>query len=401
MRVAVRAPAVAAAKANGKAEDRDEAKADSKGRARMYKSLEESLAAIGTVDSELDPVARKACTADFEFFVPLGPPRRGDWLAQHKERGQTFNTYARRMKPPMSPSKSTDTVLLVPMGSSFSQGVAEQFLPFLLRHCASFFSGMRVDLVPQPLSLRSISHRLNDFGHKQYLIGDLFEMLHKETCRHRTAFCRLGITMEDIYPGDEWNYVYGQAKPMERVGVFSFARHSPLFYRGVHASDAGILLTRLQRMTWLRLCIRTMVHETCHMFGILHCVYFQCIMNGNNGPGDSAGRSSFMCPVCLRKILHALSFSPGFRGALTRYSAILESWCCISAEFDNDATEDEGEQGTPVQADIAWLERRLRHLCVEPPPGAALGRGNAQAVARTCRGGVQGVAEAPRQAEEK
>ena len=24
--------------------------------------------------------------------------------------------------------------------------------------------------------------------------------------------------MEDIYPGEEWNYVFGQAKPMERVG---------------------------------------------------------------------------------------------------------------------------------------------------------------------------------------
>ena len=30
--------------------------------------------------------------------------------------------------------------------------------------------------------------------------------------------------------------------------------------------------------------------------------------NGSNGPADSAGRCSFLCPVCLRKLLLALSF---------------------------------------------------------------------------------------------
>ena len=61
-------------------------------------------------------------------------------------------------------------------------------------------------------------NRMNDFMHEQYLIADLFDALHSETRSHRKAYCRLGITMEDIYPGEEWNYVFGQAKPMERVG---------------------------------------------------------------------------------------------------------------------------------------------------------------------------------------
>ena len=43
-------------------------------------------------------------TPDLEFFKVLGIPRRGDWLAEHKEVGQRYTTYQRRMKPPLTPS---------------------------------------------------------------------------------------------------------------------------------------------------------------------------------------------------------------------------------------------------------------------------------------------------------
>ena len=157
-------------------------------------------------------------TPNLEFFRPLGRPRRGDWLAEKKETGQTYTTYSRRMKPPMTPTKHTDTILLVPMGQSFSDGIAIRFLSYLVDYCAAFFSGMTIDVFKKPLSLARARKRMNDFNHDQYLIEDLFEALHTETRSHRKAYCRLGITMEDIYPGEEWNYVFGQAKPMERVG---------------------------------------------------------------------------------------------------------------------------------------------------------------------------------------
>jgi hypothetical protein len=34
----------------------------------------------------------------------------------------------------------------------------------------------------------------------------------------------MGITLNDIYPGDNWNFVYGWAKYKARVGIFSFLR---------------------------------------------------------------------------------------------------------------------------------------------------------------------------------
>lgn len=116
--------------------------------------------------------------------------------------------------------KCTDTILLVPFGN-FTVGVAEHFLPFLLEYCQAFFPGMSVECLEKPLSLAKVGmlelqgthwmedsltwisscqcevqKRQNDFGHDQYLIGDLFEALNKHTLSHRKAYCRLGITIE-------------------------------------------------------------------------------------------------------------------------------------------------------------------------------------------------------------
>ncbi|CAE7593755.1 AMZ2 [Symbiodinium natans] len=333
-------------------------------RSATFKSIEECISAAGKVEEEPDPVTRAACTLNLEFFKPLGQPRRGDWLAEKKETGQTYTTYSRRMKPPMTPTKHTDTILLVPMGSSFSEGIAVKFLSYLVDYCAAFFSGMTLDILDKPLSLAKARKRMNDFNHEQYLIADLFEALHSETRSHRKAYCRLGITMEDIYPGEEWNYVFGQAKPMERVGVFSFARHSPFFYHGLHASQVSGSASHDQQAIWLRACMRTMVHETCHMFGILHCVYFHCLMNGSNGPQDTAGRSSFMCPVCLRKLLLALSYSPAATGAIPRYQAILQAMGRVLEDF---GSQEDSEEIQELTADIAWLNKRLGSLADSSP----------------------------------
>lgn len=45
-----------------------------------------------------------------------------------------------------------------------------------------------------------------------------------KTCIPNDAYCVMGITLKDIYPGPNWNYVYGWATYKARVGIFSFAR---------------------------------------------------------------------------------------------------------------------------------------------------------------------------------
>merc|ERR1712050_454162 len=101
-----------------------------------------------------------------------------------------------------------------------------------------------------------------------------------------------------------------------------------------------------------------MVHETCHMFGVLHCVYWHCLMNGSNGPSDSAG-ASFLCPVCLRKLMHALR---GLVGPVTvttineRYASMLAALQHLLCEMDPDG------ESQDLAKEFEWLENRRAQL---------------------------------------
>jgi len=312
---------------------------------------------------------------DAQFFKLLSKPRPGDWLETHEELGQSFPQYAKRMHPKSGgclPRPACDGLLICPVGNSFDSEIGQMFMPHLIKYCDAFFSGMLVEVLEKPLSLSEISSRDNDFGHKQYLIGDIFTVLntHKDVISRRRAYCRLAVTLEDIYPGDEWNYVFGQARPLERIGVFSFARHSPMFYQGVHATEVGCKLTPELMLNWLRTCRHTMVHETCHMLGILHCVYWHCLMNGNNGPHDSNGSTGFLCPVCLRKLMHALSALCGSESALLidkRYANLQ-----VVLQELADSVGSAALVTPSLVRDLRWLQTRRSQLeaalqCPPPP----------------------------------
>ena len=56
--------------------------------------------------------------------------------------------------------------------------------------------------------LGSIKKRKNSFG-DQYLAQDILAYMEKRVAKD--AYCVMGITLKDIYPGDSWNFVYGWA----------------------------------------------------------------------------------------------------------------------------------------------------------------------------------------------
>jgi len=104
----------------------------------------------------------------------------------------------------------------------------------------------------------------------------------------------LTITMEDLYPGPKWNYVFGWAMYQARTGVFSFVRYDPKQGVAENTGDAAKDL--------LRNACHVMVHESGHMFGITHCTYYECTMNGFNGAFEQNQMERYLCPVCLRKL---------------------------------------------------------------------------------------------------
>jgi len=109
--------------------------------------------------------------------------------------------------------------------------------------------------------------------------------------------------MADLYDNEEGNFVYGLANVINKTGVFSFARYHPQFY-GIDASEE-----QAREVVLLR-AAKVMLHEIGHMLGMLHCIYYECLMNGSNNIEETDATPLHLCPVCLRKLHFCLDFSP-------------------------------------------------------------------------------------------
>src|SRR5690606_22427518 len=89
------------------------------------------------------------------------------------------------------------------------------------------------------------------------------------------AAAYVSFTASDLWPGDGWNFVFGQASLRDRVGVWSVARY------GDPAGGAAAFRQVLRRT------LKVAVHETGHMFSMRHCTAYQCVMNGVNNQDES------------------------------------------------------------------------------------------------------------------
>jgi len=72
-----------------------------------------------------------------------------------------------------------------------------------------------------------------------------------------------------------------------------------------------------------------MVHEIGHMFGLKHCIFYDCVMNGSNHLEESKKRTFHECPVCLRKLQSAVGFN-----IVERYKALWKTCESLSDHFE-------------------------------------------------------------------
>jgi archaemetzincin len=253
----------------------------------------EILGAIGSTKTL--PIALQRALNPGSDFVPIPFPKRGDWLAEHPEAGQTFGDFVvdRRNKP----DTLRNTIYLQPLGQ-FQAGRSPS-LQMLKEYTIAYFA-MEIEIL-NPLAISDIKPktRINPFsGNRQILTRDILNSLKQRI--PADAFCILAITMEDLYPHPSWNFVFGQASLLERIGIFSFARYDPAFYG--EEPDKSYQESLLRRST------KVLVHETAHMFSLEHCIFFRCVMNGSNHLQESDARPHSLCPVCLRKLQVSIGF---------------------------------------------------------------------------------------------
>ena len=283
------------------------------------------LEAVGPTNG-LSAVLQQAFTPESSFqAVPV--PARNDWLAAHPEPGQTYEQFLR--SHPNRPDSQRQIIYLQPLGV-----FSPEQSPSLgkLRHYAAAFFQMKVTtLEPLGIETGAFTSRTNSMTRmRQLLTGDVLHWLKAKL--PTDAFCLVAITMEDLYPEPSWNFVFGQASLTERVGVYSFARYDPAFYGGARGRDYPELL--------LRRSMKVLTHETGHIFGLAHCVYFHCVMNGSNHLQESDRRPLHLCPVCLRKLQSSVGFD-------------VVKHCEELASFDE--RESFGDEAT-------WLRKRVEKL---------------------------------------
>ena len=107
-------------------------------------------------------------------------------------------------------------------GEDMSSLVVDRLKAFV----EAFFFGVTVEVLP-PLALNEVrcDHRIHERTNRvQWLVTDL--LIHLKRIRPRRALCIVGITVEDLYPSEEWNFVLGHALWTAGCAVISTGRYA-------------------------------------------------------------------------------------------------------------------------------------------------------------------------------
>ena len=231
------------------------------------------------------------------------------------------------MRP--TPHGHVRTIELVVVGrAKTDDGARAPTLGALEAWCSAFFAGCTVRVADDRLPLKRFAENAREGmeGQLQIKVGDVFDALDARTKQRgrvgRDVLFSVAVTMVDIYPGDGWNFVFGQARS-GGPGVFSFARYYPgysfpLPWTGADvaagAYDASFddavrpLESDAARALMLRRSCKVLTHEIGHIFGIKHCIYYECLIAGANHLTEFDKRPLFLCPIDVRKLQHALGF---------------------------------------------------------------------------------------------
>ena len=239
---------------------------------------------------------------DEKGFLRLGPPKPGEWLQFYKETPQTFERYKLAVK--VRPNSERKTLVLQPLGlmDAEKQKVMEK-----MREYAEIFFQIPARL-EKPLPLEApnvqlfkpvpINNRHGTYD-RQYDGDKIMEcVLEKHIPKDAIAY--LGITMEDLF-SDDLNFVFGIATLKKHVGVYSLCRYYPEFW-GQSPAPAN------SEVLGLRRACKVLNHETGHMFGLTHCVFYHCSMNGSNTLAETDAAPIHFCPLCQRKLAWNIGF---------------------------------------------------------------------------------------------
>ena len=173
----------------------------------------------------------------------------------------------------------------------------------------AFYPGCRVELLATVDLSTDLKYREKN-GVKQYRTNHFYQYLARMRCKRdgkRELVC-MAVTTVDIYLNQVEDWVYGEARKARGLGLYSFARLDPLYSEASPAVSLSSPLTDEHRIIMTRRCVKVLLHELGHLFGLMHCIYYVCLMNGVNNEIEMDRQPLYLCPVCLRKLYSTLKF---------------------------------------------------------------------------------------------
>ncbi|CAI2372880.1 unnamed protein product [Moneuplotes crassus] len=266
--------------------------------------------ALGDIKKEIrnqriQPVFSKEVVENYHKRMAIVDP--GEWIPATEQDSQNY--YGFTCSGFNQLYQDRKTIYIQPLDTSMD----EEFLATCQKYCEAYFYPLPVLVrAAKNIAKLKIKNRTREEGFIQYDAREILRRAQKWI--PADAYCMICILNSDLYPRDSWNFVFGLASLRDRTGVFSFARYDPGFFGEEH----GMSDEELKELILFR-SIKVMTHEIGHMFGMQHCVYYQCAMNGSMSAEEASTRPVQLCPICLRKLWYNIGFDP-----LERFKALAE-----------------------------------------------------------------------------
>ena len=256
-------------------------------------------------DNRAEKLAKQK-EAVVRFFEPMAI-HDGDWLVSQKEPGETFEEYI--SSNPTLPTEERRTIYIQPIGTFSAEQkraiqLSADYMKAFYNLPVKLSKEIPLGKVPKDKS-RKVEYRDNLQIRTNYFLDDILP-----TMLPKDAAALVAFTNYDLYPGETWAFVFGQATFAERVGVYSLYRLSDIAFERNNAADR--LLTRTLKIA---------MHETGHMFSMKHCTKYECLMSGTNHLDETDRRPLDDCPECMAKVAWAMNYDP-----VERYNNLAAFW---------------------------------------------------------------------------
>ena len=150
-------------------------------------------------------------------------------------------------------------------------------------------------------------------GHRQLRAGDLAEVVQNEQMQRKDKPNMLLLINEDLFGNDEDLFVAGMAYIGMGIGVFSTFRYA-LDFRVASPDSYWFDCSHAKELQWaystelIRRLGRLGAHELLHLFGVLHCIDYSCMMNGSGHLEEDLRQPLLLCPIDLYKIASVFGF---------------------------------------------------------------------------------------------